>query len=459
MNCQESSKLIDAFMIGALDSDQRRRLSGHIASCPDCSEKITASNQLIRSFKASADRRAASWRERIQIPVLNLSDSQLQEFPAKQKTRSAHHIQLVAAAVLAVLIGAGLLFRLCRPATPDRPAVEIAWIHEGGGTVSAKRSFPTLVSESRVFSFRHNTAGVYLSAHERKTGELLWEASLENSGPIAADDQHVYVLEPSAEYRLTAIRATDGKPVWQYRHTRLGSRFVLEPTLFIHNDALYWENGKEVVCIKQETGTLLWSRQFEEHSVRALSPGQGDRIFTVLNTGITALNASDGEMIWSCDHIFSEKIQAGPVWIDSEKDAVFLAYDNGEGGGKLICLDGKTGTSRWSRETGKPLNLTVLKDRVFLKTKGLDVFSASTGVALWSVDIQGCGPVSENKGIVYLVGGRAQKSVFAFDLQQGRNIWSFPLCSSCSGLAIVEQWGYFRGHDGLLYALKLNRRG
>ena len=36
MKCEEAGELIHAYLLGALDEDERHRLEAHIRGCPDC---------------------------------------------------------------------------------------------------------------------------------------------------------------------------------------------------------------------------------------------------------------------------------------------------------------------------------------------------------------------------------------------------------------------------------------
>jgi len=62
-------------------------------------------------------------------------------------------------------------------------------------------------------------------------------------------------------------------------------------------------------------------------------------------------------------------------------------------------------------------------------------------------------------GLLYAVEGRETPLVLALDPRNGKQTWKQRLASSCNGLVIVGDVGYFSSRDGSLYALNVTTEG
>lgn len=457
MNCRQFNRSVNDLALGLLPPEAAARMENHARHCPHCRHQIDTLADWSGRMTAHAERRADVVRD----PIWSAVQASLCDAPLPSRPRGAvSPARLLAwAAVLAALLAGGWLTLITPTRSPDLVPTRVAWVLEGSERIRPQAPASVLVMNERVYTLRHEAGVAHVVALDKRTGRFLWETAVRSVGPMAADADHLYLAESGREHRLVALEVATGAVAWEHRHTstRPGSRSP--STLFVLDNKVYWSRGDDLRCVDQSSGQLVWTRAAGEQAIRAMVAGHTDLLFAALDTEIWAVRTSDGTIAWRRPHEGAGRQPTAPFRLAAHADTVFLAYGTASGRGRLISFDTTDGGVRWQRDTDPPLNLSVLRNRLYLRTHGLQVFAADTGRPLWAANIPGCSPVSGSDEKVYLLGGIDQRTVFAFDALHGAPVWSFPLSGSCTNLAVDDGMGYLSGHDGLLYALKLDENG
>src|SRR2546427_8648220 len=133
MNCEEATKLMDAYLDGELDPITSQAIEQHLRECRNCDQAYKTHGSLIRAignatpyYKAPAELREriqSSLREEIaERPSRNVAPDRQPLFSGKQPEprtillgTSWNWLALAAAILLAAIIGWNLLPRLQRP--------------------------------------------------------------------------------------------------------------------------------------------------------------------------------------------------------------------------------------------------------------------------------------------------------------------------------------------------------
>ncbi len=176
----------------------------------------------------------------------------------------------------------------------------------------------------------------------------------------------------------------------------------IRSTMIINENKLYLVGGNGVLsCIDKDTGKPIWRKPFDMNALYlaerkydfadyyASAPLLRENIiyFGSGNGYFRALNASDGEVIWSY-HV-GNIVHTSPVIY---KDKIFF----GSFDGYVYALDHKTGSLIWK-----------------FKTIGRDIFPAG--------EVHGSLAVSKT-GLIHV--GSRDYNIYALDANTGRNNWN-----------------------------------
>ena len=114
-DCQKIAALLDDFVDGALNTEDRQAVDEHVASCPDCRAELEAIQAVVRAARNLASEATSDrdlWpgiADRLETPA-----------PARRRSRQ----WLTAAAVVVAVIGAWWMGRWSSsPQTPPTPGV------------------------------------------------------------------------------------------------------------------------------------------------------------------------------------------------------------------------------------------------------------------------------------------------------------------------------------------------
>ncbi len=187
-----------------------------------------------------------------------------------------------------------------------------------------------------------------LNAVDPETGDILWtqKTGASVSGAPTVKDGIVYLV--GRDNRAWAVRAEDGRVLWQVQGAPNASGLVGGAAPAISERlAIFPMGSSELVATLRKSGVRVWASSIAGKrrgkvyaSVEDLTGDPviaGDVIYASNQSGQTvAVEAASGQRIWT-----AEDGSYSPVW--PAGDSVFLVSDQAE----LIRLDAETGEKIW----------------------------------------------------------------------------------------------------------------
>lgn len=137
---------------------------------------------------------------------------------------------------------------------------------------------------------------------------LIWRRRLDSSArPLCAAPGLVHV---NAAAKVTALRASDGVPVWE-----LTTGTPLSQELIFASGVLYCGGKAGVVrAVAPETGEIIWTHELPRRGSGGFTCGEGRVLVGCADHRIYAIDARTGALQWTCDLGFATW-SSGPAWI------------------------------------------------------------------------------------------------------------------------------------------------
>jgi len=220
-------------------------------------------------------------------------------------------------------------------------------------TTAPVQSAPA-VANGRVFAVTDDNE---LYAVDSATGDLLWtyQAIVESARIMSAAAPAIFndiVVAPFASGEVVALRAANGRPIWQDALTRAGQLAAISllndiaspPVIF--DGAVYAISHSGVLAaIDLQTGERIWSQPAGGVNMPWVV---GDVIYVMTSDGeLAALNRADGGVIWlkelpafkNANRRKNRISWSGPILADGQ---LILASSEGDG----LIVDALTGDTR-----------------------------------------------------------------------------------------------------------------
>jgi outer membrane protein assembly factor BamB len=218
------------------------------------------------------------------------------------------------------------------------------------GRFKGPRATPVVV-DGKVYTLSREGDAYCLDA---KSGKEVWKNNLLglgaknikwglSSAPLVTDGMVIY----NAGANGIALNAKTGKKVW----TSSGQGGYAVPTIGPKGNLLIF-GCKAINAVKPKTGAVVWSFPWEtSYNVNAADPVLiGNKLFIAsgYNRGCCMLDLSSGNprKLWEnkaiCAHFST------PVYLNS----YIFGVSGNTGKGSLVCLDPKSGKTKWSQKTG-----------------------------------------------------------------------------------------------------------
>lgn len=229
---------------------------------------------------------------------------------------------------------------------PGSPDQVIAWGSNGAAT------------SVLVKAFNADTGALTWTSPELSAGNTLSFTSWHTAAADAATSS-VLMATGGNVYRLDG---SDGSIVWSTPLNAGGSSEIVNGSVTIGGGRAYIAtyggfspSAKRLYSINVADGTIAWSVQDGGPGSEApvyVNNGMGEVVYTLLNGGIAAYDATDGTLIWNNSAPLS-----GSPWSTthaffggvSYSDGVILAPTYSFGGtSELVAVDGWTGELLWS---------------------------------------------------------------------------------------------------------------
>ena len=296
----------------------------------------------------------------------------------------------------------------------NRSSGKPLWINLLGGKGGA--SSPALEG-GRIF-VGSLTGDIY--SVDAETGETVWNRTIEKdprwwgvaSSPLIQDGL-IYIMSFS-DGALHAL-SLDGEEIWNL------STGEVSPYLSAAawNGRLYLPGGDPALyCLNASTGEQLWKKNASSQIAATPTVGEG-KVFLVTKDSISALDAENGDQLWSAGingSISSPALSSGRIYVGSDDKP----------SGHLSCFDSASGSLIWSAEVNGPVKSSPLV---------LD-------------------------GLVYIGTSCGEGAVYALYSGNGSVAWSYPVDKFIMSTASASEGAVYMGtDDGRLYAFGSQPRG
>jgi|SaaInlStandDraft_5_1057022.scaffolds.fasta_scaffold14906_2 outer membrane protein assembly factor BamB len=299
-----------------------------------------------------------------------------------------------------------------------------------------------------------------LSAHDRKSGHLVWQLNIRFGVEAGAKLVDGNLFFGASDGHFYSVNAETGQVNWTFpiRSEGLGRPFVKDGTVYFlaGNNTLY--------ALSAANGQKKWiysRNEFKSLSVRGGSTPvvYAGQLYIGFSDGyFVSINAKTGQLRWekliNGNRRFMD-VDAPPVVSDGK---VYVSgFDD-----QLICLNLTDGSLVWRVDQGGYNSVTVYEDKVIYPTthKQVLVLDKKSGKTLWAYTLKEgfATAVGTYKGL--MIFGESEGSLKAIDLQTQKEVASFnPGRGLASEPSIDQKTGaiFFMSRQANLFSLKLNR--
>jgi outer membrane protein assembly factor BamB len=204
---------------------------------------------------------------------------------------------------------------------------------------------------------------------------------------------------------------------------------------------VYFNNKyQQTFAVNADTGNIDW---IYESGASTSSPAFYNNKLYVTGRDVYALNASSGNLVWSCD-----------ISLDSTP----TIYDNilYASGSKIYAIDATTGTLRWNYDAVSESTPTAFNGVIYvgLNDGNISALNADTGSLLWNYQTGGMVKSSPTVVNNVLYVGSQDKSIYALNASTGNLIWKYSTGGIVDSSPIVSKNKLYIGSaDNSIYAL------
>lgn len=384
---------------------------------------------------------------------------------------------------LAALTGATALLRSAlvqalppvpRPTTaaPPAPTTAAAPTRTGTGAVAWTAQGPPSSTSALLTDGRTVYAGGdgTVVALDAASGRRRWAYTAPPGGVgfdpsrvrLAVADGTVYVATNGA---AIALDAASGRERWR-RVSRLteGYQSLVGLEVMAGPGVAYFTHGPTLYSLDPATGDTRWSHDVDGNF--ASSPEiDGDRVLVSNGSGVDALRADTGELVWRHE---PEGVNATELGV--AHGIAFLTVNVGD----VVALDAPTGAVRWRARVGggefpgaEPDRPVVVDDAVIVRGRDeqLHAYEITDGRLRWSLPdrTKGGGTATvppfavrdSTGGLVYTGDGLGR--VYAFEVATGTRRWVYdppPGAGSVEVITAADRVAFTGGFDGRISAIR-----
>lgn len=263
------------------------------------------------------------------------------------------------------------------------------------------------VSKGRLYTLLGEGNNDVAVAYDAATGKQLWKVPLgrkfindQGNGPRSTptvDGDMVYAL--SAEGRLAALNAANGKKVWEHD---LRAQFGAEPPQWgISTSPLVEGNlllvdvggsgGKSLVAFDKKTGKTVWTSQNEQAGYSApiaITVGGVRQVVFFTGRALLSVSPKDGKLLWRVPWRTDYDVNAAtPIFVAPDKLYISSGYGTGATLFQIKVAGGKVGVDEvWqSRRMKNQFSSSVLHNgHIYgFDDSVLKCISAATGEEKW----------------------------------------------------------------------------
>lgn len=228
------------------------------------------------------------------------------------------------------------------------------------------------VSKGRLFILYGEGSNDYAAAYDAATGRQLWKVPLgpkfisdQGNGPRSTptvDGDLVYAL--TATGRLAALRAADGKKVWEHD---LRAKFGADPPQWgvstaplVEGNLLLLDaggsDGKSLVALDKKTGKTVWTAQSEIAGYAApiaITVGGVRQVVFFTGRAVLSVSPKDGRLFWRVPWKTDWDVNAAtPIFVPPDKVYISSGYGTGAALFKIEVRDNRVHAEEVWRSRG-----------------------------------------------------------------------------------------------------------
>jgi outer membrane protein assembly factor BamB len=321
-------------------------------------------------------------------------------------------------------------------------------------------------------------AGTCLTAHDARTGQLLWHFGNGNFGwapqPVSSEDGIILYMEGfQGLYYLYAVDARNGGQLWKSPlGFEIGFNDVALPTIDENRNLIYlvenlFMGDGRLFALDKNTGNVAWVKSTATDGVAFEGDYvllKNDKIFCDADGQMIRINASSRliDKNYNLPHQIVMDIRHFALCNNVLLADFSYEYSDLDPTRLLVAYNIDMSPSIWQKEfteiTGA-VACNTTRNRIYVPTDPfLVALDANTGQEVWRYT--GYGDIynpSVANGVVYFV---SDTHIYALDENTGRKLFSYPLGYEgyeSTQVAIANGMLYFSGNGGTcdLYALGL----
>jgi eukaryotic-like serine/threonine-protein kinase len=275
----------------------------------------------------------------------------------------------------------------------------------------------------------NSTTGAKLWAYETEAGQnSIWSSPAVDSGKVYIGTRHLG--------SLFCLNETDGTLLWTFP---TGNDIDSSPAIADGRVYINSNDGK-IYCLNSNDGSMLWNYADSNSTIDNYSSATiiDNTVFVGSGLSIFALNAANGELVWSISA--AGYISATPVVSNGD---VFVVSSSG-----ILCINATTGAIVWNitNVDGETLDFfrsspAIANNRLFVGAENGNIYclSASTGSLIWKYktlrEIWSSPAVADGKALI----GSSDGKLYCFNESTGTLLWSkMTIDRIVSGPAISE---------------------
>jgi outer membrane protein assembly factor BamB len=455
MDCEKVIKDLENYLLDRLNEKKYAEVTEHINSCISCAEAIQEKRNHILNEEGMCVHPAV--RPEFREKLLASIHSEIKSI--KPKNSFFIGARLIAAAVAVLAVGTAFFFLFTNTPVIQKTDIETpicVWEYKGISSLNKSSFDIPAAAGSKVFVLQKRISRYFIVALNAETGEVLWESPESVYGYLTTDGKHVVsiFITPDRQTGLKCFDALTGSHQWTFVPKET---VTVLSTPEISPQGICWNGGSILYMINTHSGGKKWSSSFPDRTPVSKPFIHGTSVWVMAGNTLYRVDAENGDIKQS--RFFKDLLPSSirpPLLAGSPSSLCIISFNEKGESKKLTCIDTGSLNIAWDKDVHEVCHLQIIKDMVILRSGTVYAFSLqNNGGLLWQYESSGCSPVSSDDDRLYFFNTQGDPSLIVLDPETGSSVGTFPLPSSCAGIAVKGKHGYINAKNGVLYAYTL----
>jgi outer membrane protein assembly factor BamB len=464
MECDQANQLIELYVLDELAPREARQLAAHLTRCPDCRRAVAEYREIIADIHLQTT--AAAPRPEF---ARSLQQTLADETSRRTRRLRWRCAELGAGTAAAILVFTAALWQgqwpgsglphptedmRSQPSLRQAANVREVWRRGGAQALTASPADTVVIRSSSMYFLNREAAGDRVAAIEAATGNLLWQSRQSSRGFIAADNSRVYCLSSGQRQTdLIALDARDGSILWRYAPDGPGPGLTHSRAVCVNDGRICWTTRSAVHLVDTHTGLAVWKRAILGEGPLSAAATDGG-LCVASTTSIRRLDIETGGDVWQ-EPLGGETRYFKRPLLALAGERAFLVLSGQNARSRLICLDLASRKRLWETPVGDTQHMLASGSGVYLRGNGVGAYDGRTGEPLWSRPAGGCGPMTDEQGLIHFVDTIAEGRLLALDSRTGAKAWEIAGIRSCGAFSRIGSTGFIKTHDGVIHAIAI----